>query len=202
MKKNVSFGLVTAALLLVGSCGNKGQQQAPQDNMEVAAAEVEKEKTVYGTCGDGSAMNSLQLITDSGDTLMLNIEEARGHNKVFGGVLSGDRMAVVVNKDRTAASLVINESTLLGNWIMPNPIDGSSIVGIKIKEGGIAESIEQSSIVYKTWKIVDGKLVITSVREGGGDMEETVAYELVSLGADSLVYKDDEDSYEYSRQRQ
>jgi hypothetical protein len=201
MKKIVLFGFIAAGTFFVGSCGSKGQQKTAQDGVEMIVADEEKEKTVYGTCGDGSAMNSLQLITDSGDTLMLSIEEAKGRDKVFGGLLSGDRMAAVVNKDRTVASLVINESTLLGNWIMPNPIDGSSIVGIKIKEGGIAESIEQSYIVYKTWKISGGKLVLTSVREGGGDVEETVAYELVSLGADSLIYKDDEDSYEYGRQR-
>ena len=88
---------------------------------------------------------------------------------------------------------------------MPNPIDGSSEVGIRIKEGGIAESIDQSSIIYKTWKIFNGKLEILSQRDGGGDEEELNLYELVKLGPDSLVYKtmnkprEEMETFEYSR---
>ena len=87
----------------------------------------------------------------------------------------------------------------MGNWLMPNPIDGSSEVGIRIKDGGIAESIEQSSIIYKTWKIIDGKLEITLVREGGGDEEETNWYTIDKLDADSLVYHVNDEVFEYSR---
>ena len=119
---------------------------------------------------------------------------------MFGGYGSGDKMAVLVNADKTEAELVINESTLLGNWVMPNPIDGSSIVGIALKDGGIAESIDQSTIVYRTWKIVDGRIEIQLMREGGGDEEETNVYDLVKLDADSLIYKNEEDLFEYGRQ--
>ena len=114
-------------------------------------------------------------------------------------------MAVLPNKAKTEAVIVINQNTLLGDWVMPNPIDGSSEVGIRIKEGGVAESIDQSSIIYKTWKIYNGKLEILSQREGGGDMEEVNLYEILLLGADSLVYrtsgveKQDEETFEYSR---
>lgn len=110
-------------------------------------------------------------------------------------------MAVMLNADRSEAELVINETTLLGDWVMPNPLDGSSIVGISLKDGGIAESIEQSTIIYKTWKIVDGRIEILSVREGGGDVEETNVYDIVKLDDDSLIYKNDEDLFEYGRRK-
>ena len=84
---------------------------------------------------------------------------------------------------------------------MPNPLDGSDEVGIRIKEGGIAESIEQSSIIYKTWRLSRGKLEIVLMREGGSEEDELNVYELVLLGADSLVYKDSEDTFEYTRQK-
>ena len=87
----------------------------------------------------------------------------------------------------------------MGNWLMPNPIDGSSVVGIRIKDGGIAESIEQPSIIYKTWKTIDGKLEITMVREGGGDEEETIWYTIDKLDADSLVYHVNDEVFEYGR---
>lgn len=108
-------------------------------------------------------------------------------------------MAVLLNDDKTVAQLVINETTLLGNWVMPNPLDGSSFVGISLKDGGIAESIDQSTIVYKTWRIVNGRIEIQSVREGGGDEEEINVYDIVKLDADSLVYKNEEDLFEYGR---
>ena len=88
---------------------------------------------------------------------------------------------------------------------MPDPIDGSAEVGIRIKEGGIAESIEMTNILYRTWKIVNGKLEILSVREGGGDQEELNLYEILTLGPDTLSYKtidkasDEEETFEYTR---
>ena len=97
--------------------------------------------------------------------------------------------------------MVVNQAALLGSWVMPNPIDGSDEVGITIKEGGIAESIEQSAVIYKTWKLTRGKLEIVLVREGGTEEEETYLYDIVKLTPDSLVFKDAEDTFEYSRQK-
>ena len=97
--------------------------------------------------------------------------------------------------------MVINQSTLLGSWVMPNPLDGSDEVGIRIKEGGIAESIEQPTISYRTWRLIRGQLEIVQVEEEGSGIEETYLYDIVLLGPDTLIYKDMEDTFEYSRQR-
>lgn len=177
---------LTIAALSISSCGNKSQQPTAQ-NTDDSTVEMKQDKTIFGICGEGSAMNTLQIITDNGDTLTLSVADARENNKVHGGYGYGDRMAVIPNTAKDEAELVINETSLLGNWIMPNPIDGSSVVGISLKDGGIAESIEQSSIIYKTWKISEGRLEIMSTRDGGGDLEETNSYEIVKLDADSLV---------------
>ena len=208
MKKIVFFGMAAAVALTMSSCFGGGK--APQQQVEFEESDSTEsyspfDKTIYGLCGNGTAMNTLQLLTDNGDTLNLDLTNAQENGQVFGGLQAGDRMAVLPNKNKTEAQIVINQNTLLGDWVMPNPIDGSSEVGIRIKEGGIAESIDQSSIVYKTWKIYNGKLEILSQREGGGDMEELNLYELILLGADSLVYKtsgvdkQEEETFEYSR---
>lgn len=204
--KKITFIGMTAVSLLVSSCGggNNQQQQVYEESSDTVAY-IPRDQTIYGLCGNGTAMNTLQLLTDDGDTLTISITAAEENGQVLGGLQAGDRLAVVANKDKTEAVVVINQNTLLGDWVMPNPIDGSSEVGIRIKEGGIAESIDQSSIIYKTWKIFNGKLEILSQREGGGDMEETNLYEIVKLGADSLVYKtvgtkkEDEEVFMYSR---
>lgn len=199
MKKIGIISIVAFAVLMMGSCGNK-TQQVPFDNGDSAEV-VNADPTIYGICGEATAMNTLQLITDMGDTLVLDISTAQENGQVFGGMQVGDRMAVIPNTDLQSAEMVINQATLMGNWVMPNPIDGSDEVGISIKEGGIAESIDQSNINYKTWRLYRGKLEIVLVREGGSEEDEVYLYDIVKLGADSLVYKDADETLEYSRQK-
>ena len=202
MKKIEAMMLTAAVALTAGSCGNKGTQQTADSEPDTTAVVmINRDSTLYGICGDGSAMNTLQLITDVGDTLTISVVEANENGKCFGGFQTGDRMAVIL-KDKTAATMVINQSALLGDWVMPNPLDGSSEMGVRIKEGGIAESIDQAYLTYRSWRLFNGKLEFVAVREGGGDEVETNLYDIVSIGPDSLVYKDSEDVYEYSRYKE
>ena len=207
MRKNLFFWMAAASMTIMMSCGgNGGRQQVAEEEVDTSAINViPTDKTIYGLCGEGTAMNTLQLLRDNGDTLVLSITNAMEAGQVFGGLLVGDRLAVLPNATNSEAVIVINQNDLLGDWVMPNPIDGSSEVGIRIKEGGVAESIEQSSIIYKTWKIFNGRLEILSQRDGGGDEEELNLYELVKLGPDSLVYRtinkprEEMETFEYSR---
>ena len=200
MKKILLWAVAVLIATTFTQCGNKAQQSAEVSVEETESNVAEDENVmVYGICGEASAMNTLQLITDTGDTLNLSIENAKEENQVFGGYSVGDKMAVYMKKDSEQPLMVVNETTLMGNWIMPNPIDGSSTLGIMIKDGGIAESINQPVIIFKTWRIVDGQLELCLVREGGGDEEETNIYTLEKLDADSLIYSDTEDRHAYSR---
>jgi hypothetical protein len=198
MKKIGIVLLVAAGILTMGSSGNKSEK-VPFDNGDSLGIDVDS--TLYGICGEATSMNMLQMITDTGDTLMLDISAAKENDHVFGGLQVGDRMAVLPNDNKTVANTVINQTTLLGNWVMPNPIDGSDEVGISIKEGGVAESIDQGSIIYRTWRLSKGRLEIVLVREGGNDVEELNVYDILKLTADSLVYKDAEETFEYERQK-
>ena len=198
MRKTGIMLLVAIAVLTISSCGNS-TQKVPFDSGDSVNQMVDS--TLYGICGEATSMNVLQLIIDTGDTLMLDISYAKEKGQVFGGLQAGDRMAVLPNDDKTAAVTVINQTALLGDWVMPNPLDGSDEVGIRIKEGGVAESIEQSSIIYRTWRLVKGRLEIVLVRDGANDMEEVYTYDLQKPTTDSLVYKDSEETYEYGRQK-
>jgi hypothetical protein len=200
MMKKLSFlSVLSALIVLFGSCGNRSEK-VPFDNGD-STYSAKADPTLFGVCGVESSMNTLQLITDTGDTLQLDLTSAREKEQVFGGLQAGDRMAVIANDERTVAFMVVNQAALLGNWVMPNPIDGSDEVGIVIKEGGIAESIEQSSVIYKTWRLTRGKLELVSVREGGTEEEETYLYDLIKLTPDSLIFKDADDTFEYTRQK-
>lgn len=200
MKKFSTFVMVAAVTMAIGSCGKKGggEQQTVKEPESSEMVSINRDSTLYGICSDGSAMNTLQMITDVGDTVNISIAEANEKGQCFGGFQVGDRMAVIM-KNKTTAQQVINQSALLGEWVMPNPIDGSSEMGIRIKDGGIAESIDQPSLIYRSWKLFNGKLEIVAVREGGGDMVETNLYDLISLGPDTLIFKDSEETFEFSR---
>lgn len=200
MRKLAIFVIMALATMTFMNCGNKTEQGVAVDS-DTVVIENDAPITLFGVCAEGTAMNTLQMITDSNDTLSLSIENAKENNKVFGGLLVGDRMAIVANHDKTEASFVLNLNTLLGGWIMPNPLDGSSEVGIELKDGGIAESIEQSNITYKSWRVLDGKLEITLVREGGSEEEETEIYDMLMLNNDSLIYAAADDTLRYSRQK-
>ena len=199
MKKLSFLCVLSALIVLLGSCGNKSIN-VPFDNGD-SAYSAKADPTLFGVCGVETSMNTLQLITDTGDTLQLDLTSARENGQVFGGLQVGDRMAVLANDDHTVATMVVNQVALLGNWVMPNPIDGSDEVGIVLKEGGIAESIEQNSVIYKTWKLTRGKLEIVLVREGGTEEEEVYLYDLIKLSPDSLIFKDADDTFEYTRQK-
>lgn len=198
MNRIAVFALV-ALTVLVCACGGKSKQPEMEFIYDSTTTAQQKDQTVYGVCAESSAMNTLQIITDAGDTLSLDISAARNGERVFGEYEVGDRMAVVLAGDKSHASIVINESELLGSWVQPNPLDGSSYVGFTLKDGGVAESIEQSSLIYKTWRIVSGRLSLTAVREGGGDEEETDVYDFQRLDADSLILVDGDDMFEYGR---
>ena len=207
MKKVSLLMMMVAGVIAFGSCGGKQQQQQAETEQDSLSTEelVPRDKTIYGICTDGTAMNTLEMITDSGDTLRLNLERAAEAGKVLGGLQVADRVAVVTDKSGQEAEIVINLNTLLGDWVMPDPLDGSDEIGIRIKEGGVAESIDQSVIIYRTWKIFNGDLEIQLVREGGGDEEEDNFYEILALGADTLAYrtlnkpKDEIETFEYNR---
>lgn len=205
MKKLVILSVAMTTVMLL-SCGGKQQSQVEetQDSINIEDI-VPRDHTIYGVCTDGTAMNTLEMVTDNGDTLLLSLTAAQEVGKVFGGLQVSDRVAVVADNAKKEAKLVINLNTLMGDWVMPDPIDGSSEIGIRIKEGGVAESIDQSVIVYRTWKIFNGELEIELMREGGGDEEEQNRYEILTLGPDTLAYRtlgkprDETETFEYSR---
>lgn len=197
MKKICVTLLVAAAVMSMGSCGSQSQK-VPFDNGDSTLTALQ-DPTIYGICGSGTTMNVLQMITDTGDTLSFDIETAQQEGKVFGGLQAGDQLAVMPDGNDSTIILVVNQSSLLGNWVMLNPIDGSDKVGITIKEGGVAESINQPTVSYRTWRLVNGRLELTMLLDNGTDTEEAVLYDFVRLGSDSLVIRDEEDTYEYSR---
>ncbi len=106
MKHNKSL-LCLSAILLMTACG-QGKQHAESTEVADTVAVTQPDSLIYGVCGMSTTMHTLQLITDNGDTLMLDLQEAQAQEQVKGGIQPGERMAVEVNDDSTAARRVVN----------------------------------------------------------------------------------------------
>ena len=129
-------------------------------------------------------MNSLQLITDNGKTLEFTMQGEDTNCNVLGGLLSGDRLAVIACKTADGemfAQTVINITSLLGKW---SSIDRS----FTIEEGGVVEGDQQEQKTYVDWRILNGKLILTSD-----------TFSIYSLGPDSLLLENANGIYAYKR---
>ena len=190
---------LTAAAALAAGCDNKSTRPSPLVDEAAAdttaASDAVTDSTLYGICGDGSAMNTLQLITDEGDTVVLSIADANDTGQCYGSFQSGDRMAVIL-KDASTAAQVVNMTVLTGDWLSSSSSSSSSQSGIRLKADGQAENIGTGPVAYRSWRLLNGQLEIESASDG---KTEVGLYDIVAIGPDSLVFKDDARRFEFSR---
>lgn len=185
MKKIYIF-LLAALALTIAACSNK---KSPTTESSVPVIEDEKttnDSTIYGVCGDGTMMNTLELITDAGDTVSFALtEDEDGSQPVVGGLLAGDRLAVVEGSaidGEKSARKVINLTTLTGKWT-------SLDKNFEILEGGeVKSNVEAEKNPWTSWKILNGKLLLN---------RDT--FDIDNLGSDSLALENKEGIFLYKR---
>lgn len=144
------------------------------------------DSTVYGVCGEGTAMHTVELITDAGDSVTYIIQEdEEGRSCVQGGLLVGDRLAVIGATDRygeRVATKVINLTTLQGKWT-------SLDKNFEILEGGLIKSnVTAESNPWTEWKILNGQLLLN---------RDT--FDIDQLSADSLYLENHDGIFVYKR---
>ncbi|MGI6231280.1 MAG: hypothetical protein ACOYJF_00305 [Prevotella sp.] len=186
-RKTFIFGTaLLTAMIVVGSCGNPNKKKSETAKTSDSQINTVTDSTVYGICGEGTSMNSLELITDGGDTLHYIIEEGiDGRQPVQGGLLAGDRMAVVGTKSdgELVANKVINLTSLQGKWT-------SLDKNFEIEEGGTIRSfVKAESHPWTSWKILNGQLLLN-----------TDTFDINELGEDSLYLENKEGIFVYKRQ--
>ena len=186
MKKLVFafIAMLTVFVSVSGCRQTKPAGTAPSDSDSVRLDEVlEVDSTVYGVCGMGTTMNTIELVTDGGDTIYYSTfgeEEA----DIAGGMMVGDRLAVVgANGEQGfVAARVLNLTTLLGKW-------ASLDKNFEIVEGGMVNSsVEAESNPWVSWKILNGHLLLN-----------TDTFDIVELGADSLYLENRNGIFVYKR---
>jgi hypothetical protein len=186
MKKSIIstavFGCLFGCLTFLASCngGKTDNADAQRDTLNAGVAD----STIYGKCGEGSMMHTLELVTDEGKTLTFTIDEENGSD-VQGGMMSGDRMAVTYYKtaDENIAHKVINLTTLLGRW---TSLDKNFTIN---EDGSIDSNVPAESKPFTAWTICNAKLILN-----------TDTFEILTLGADSLELESTKGIFVYKRQ--
>ena len=175
-------------VLTLAACDAKKKQQI-EDTDEVVEV---NDTTVYGVCGEGTSMHSLEIITDAGDTLVYTLlsqdaeTEVETPSDVQGGLMAGDKMAVTGHKtaDELVADRVINVTSLLGHW---TSIDKN----FTIEEGGTVHSaVKAETNPWTSWKILNGSLLLN---------RDTFAID--GLSADSLYLENANGIFTFKRQK-
>ena len=189
---NFHFSLKHTLPLVLLSClmACNGNKQKNTDNSAATGTATDADSTLYGICGEGTAMHTLQLITLTGDTLNLSLlpdddDDADTRATVNGGLMCGDHLAVLATTtaDGPIATKVINLTSLMGRWT-------SISRNFVIEEGGIVTSdVKAETHPYTSWKIFNGQLLL------GRD-----TFNIVTLGPDSLAIENHNGIYLYKRQ--
>lgn len=185
MKRLVYVMMALVVLFAVSSCKDKKTVPVISTNDSVALEDAENDSTIYGVCGEGTSMHSLELISDAGDTLTVFIDDEQP-GIVQGGLLAGDRIALIGYKAQDGEMLaqkVINLTSLLGKW---TSIDKN----FDILEGGeVKNNVKAETNPWTSWKILNGKLLLN---------KDTFAID--NLGPDSLTLENTQGIYVFKRQ--
>ena len=181
----VALPLLVASFLIAG-CKDKNNNNVGNGIDSTDVELMISDATVYGICGENTAMHSLERITDAGDSLhfVLN-EDENGDVNILGGLMAGDRLAVVEGPEvdgEKVAKKVINITTLLGKWT-------SLDKNFEIQDDGTVRStVQAEKNPWTSWKIVNGRLVLN---------RDT--FDINNLGSDSLYLENKNGIFVYKR---
>jgi len=185
MKKLFYVALAFVAVFAMNSCKDKKTAQVISATDSLEADGDANDSTIYGVCGEGTSMHSLELISDDGDTLSVFIGD-EDPNIVQGGLLAGDRIALLAYKGQEGemvAQKVINLTSLLGKWT-------SLDKNFDLIEGGeVKNNVQAETNPWTSWKIVNGHLLLN---------KDT--FDIDKLGSDSLMLENHQGIYVFKRQ--
>ncbi len=178
--------ILSGLTFMVTGCGPMKSEPKGLDSDTILEEFVEMDTTIYGTCGEGTTMHMLQLVTDQGDTLFFNMNDADvDAGTIVGGILVGDRIAVIGTESEDGQKVIrgINLTTLIGKWT-------SLDKNFEIQEGGVVSShIRTESNPWSAWKVLNGKLLLN-----------TDTFLVTNLDADSLYLENEKGIFAYRRQ--
>lgn len=189
MKKLLDLSLILVVLVCCTQCVRKpGPSGAKEPEADSVGVGLDGDTAVYGICGEETAMHTLQLITNTGDTLTYMVyDNDDAPSMVKGGLLVGDRLSVQGYRDADGewiAQQVVNLSSLVGKWT-------SLDKNFEIEEGGTVKSyVKAENHPWTLWKMYNGQIILN-----------TDTFAINELGNDSLYLENKVGIFAYKRQK-
>ncbi len=174
--------LCLVAIALCISCTGGKQENGKSGK----GGQQDNDSTLYGVCGIGTTMHTLQLVTSTSDTLTISLlgDEDEDTILVAGGLMAGDRMAVTAGKGDYGliARRVVNITSLLGRW---TSLDRDFEIA---EDGAVNSNVEVETSKWTEWRIFNGHLLLS---------RDT--FDIIGLTADSLDLENRNGIYSFRR---
>lgn len=194
MKKSLIHPLVfmAAAAGLWAGCfdGQQGggQKEAGRSETETTVA---PDTAFYGHLGEGTGMSCLELVTESGDTLVLNKTDERTGDpgRILGEIANyTDRYAITTRNDGQSVLVALNVSQLVQReWAS----DADSLHAFRLEADGKAQALPAGTHEEGEWGLYNCQLVLQEghrLKTEGKTRKDTL--DILELTPDSLVLQD------------
>lgn len=186
MKRKTTLSIATlfTIALLMMACNGKTEKTTGNETDSVVS--LMPDTALYGTVGEGTTMHVLELKTDGGKTLSLEMNTDE-ESMVQGGVFAGDRVTLTFteyeNGDKYVTRMV-NLTSLIGMW---TSLDRN----FKIQEDGAVESTGAAETrPYTQWSMSNAQLILNAD-----------TFDVVTLGPDSMSLENAKGIFVYKRQK-
>lgn len=176
-----------AGICLLNSCtGTNNKTSNEEDSIKVEiidTIDVPGIINTVGTVGDGTSMHILELISDKGDTILIDCPI----NMIAGGAEAGDRITVTyINDNNTYRAMTSINLTALEHLWSQTGADGNK-QSLEINSGGRAATYDMS-IEYDAWSIEEGKLLLHSPKKIASEQSAIVdTFDIMELSDERLV---------------
>ncbi|MCM1108788.1 MAG: hypothetical protein NC388_07010 [Clostridium sp.] len=182
------------ALALMGLSGCHRQKKNAGTEIIPDSLPTTQTSVIYGHLGEGTGMSVWELITDSGDTILLNkTDEINGTYGMILGCITNytDSYAVETDDSLTCVKVAVNLSQLATTWT-DNTLDGDTI---SLHTDGRTETCGTNIPSYTSWSLTGDRLLLhrtVAVSEPRMATTATDTMRILSLCTDSMQISIDE----------
>lgn len=171
---------------LISGC-NGNSQTSEYLSADDSVAIHTPDTAFYGHLGEGTGMSCLELITDAGDTLVLNkTDEDSGEDGLILGAIANytDRFSIVTRNDNQSVMIALNINELEQKWQSGT----NQEKGFYLNTDGTAKSLSEGQYKYNKWALSNCQLIMLRESEGThGSETRNDTLDILELTPDSLV---------------
>ncbi len=171
---------------LVSGCMGNRQSKEYADAQGTEPAQS-PDSAFYGHLGEGTGMSCLELVTEEGDTLVLNkVDEKTGNYGLILGEIANytDRFAITTVDDDQNVLVALNVTQLERSWQSV----ADSLKGFRLMPDGKAAALKDVGHRYDAWSLYNCMLVLQTGRQETQDASTGCdTLRILKLTPDSLI---------------